>query len=338
LALRHAPARDRLCDSRGIVAGRNRGVARAGLTLPGIARTLLAPVSRASITQVSDRSPTPVPGRRHCHRRREFVRGRESYEGGQAVKVDWRRERDLVLVALMFFTRIPLPRWVPFDAARLNGAARYFPLVGLLVGAVAALVYGVAVNLWSPALALVLATAASVLLTGAFHEDGFADVCDGFGGGWDREQILTIMKDSRIGTYGTVGLGLLFAGKFFALEALDNAGLVVPALLAGHAWSRLLATSYLVDHEYVREDTQSRAKPLATKLTLQQLGVAALLVAPLVLLVSLWQLLWIAVALLIWRWWFGRYIKRRIGGYTGDCLGAAQQVAEVVNYLVLAAL
>ena len=125
------------------------------------------------------------------------------------MKVDWRRERDLLLVALMFFTRIPMPRWVPFDEARLNGASRYFPLVGLLVGAVAALVYGVAVNLWSPALALVLATAATVLLTGAFHEDGFADVCDGFGGGWDREQVLSIMKDSRIGTYGTVGLGLL---------------------------------------------------------------------------------------------------------------------------------
>lgn len=254
------------------------------------------------------------------------------------MKVDWRRERDLLLVALMFFTRIPMPRWVPFDETRLNGASRYFPLVGLLVGAVAALVYGVAVNLWSPALALVLATAATVLLTGAFHEDGFADVCDGFGGGWDREQVLSIMKDSRIGTYGTVGLGLLFGAKFFALEALDNAGLVVPALLIGHAWSRLLATSYLVDLAYVREDADSRAKPLATQLGMRQLGIAALLVAPLLLLISLWQLLWIAVALLIWRWWFGRYIKRRIGGFTGDCLGAAQQVAEVLIYLVLAAL
>lgn len=252
--------------------------------------------------------------------------------------MDWRRERDLLLVALMFFTRIPMPRWVPFDEARLNGAARYFPLVGLLVGAVAALVYSFAVNLWSPALALVLATAATVLLTGAFHEDGFADVCDGFGGGWDRDQVLTIMKDSRIGTYGTVGLGLLFGAKFFALEALDNAGLVVPALVIGHAWSRLLATSYLVDQSYVREDADSRAKPLATRLSTRELGIAALLVAPLLFLISLWQLLWVVAVLLAWRWWFGRYIKRRIGGYTGDCLGAAQQVAEVLIYLVLAAL
>lgn len=252
--------------------------------------------------------------------------------------LDWSRERLLFFTALRFFTRIPVPADIAHNQADLDGAARYFPLIGLVVGLTGALVYAVAVYLWTPALALLLSMAATVLLTGAFHEDGFADACDGFGGGWRPEQILHIMKDSRIGTYGAVGLGLLLALKFSALEALDNAALVVPALLVGHTWSRLLATSYLVDFEYVREAADSKAKPLATRLAGRDLRIAAFMVLPLALLISVWQILVIAAVLLLWRWCFGYYMTKRLGGYTGDCLGAAQQVAEVLIYLVLVAL
>jgi adenosylcobinamide-GDP ribazoletransferase len=255
-----------------------------------------------------------------------------------AVKIAWRRECTLFLVALRFFTRIPVPAGVPHSGAELNAAARYFPVIGLLVGLVGALVYGIAVYLWPTGLALLLSMATTVLLTGAFHEDGFADTCDGFGGGWSREQILDIMKDSRIGTYGSIGLGLLLAIKFMALEALDNAGLVIPALLVGHTWSRLLATSYLADYQYVRDDERSKAKPLANKLSGNDLRFAVATALPLAFLVSFWQFLVVFLTLLIWRWCFGYYMTRRIGGYTGDCLGAAQQVAEVLIYLVLVAL
>jgi adenosylcobinamide-GDP ribazoletransferase len=249
--------------------------------------------------------------------------------------IDWHRQRTLAFIALGFLTRIPIPRTVEHNAENLNDAARYFPAVGLLVGAFAALIYTLAAQIWPPAIAVLLSTIGTVLLTGAFHEDGFADSCDGFGGGWNREQVLTIMKDSRIGTYGAIGLGLVVALKFAALQSLTLAA-VAPALLIGHCWSRLLATSYLFNYEYAREE-DSKVKPLATRLTPAGLQIAALTAAPLVLLLSLSQAIWLIATLMVWRWAFGWYFKRRIGGYTGDCLGAAQQVAEVLIYLVLIA-
>jgi adenosylcobinamide-GDP ribazoletransferase len=249
--------------------------------------------------------------------------------------IDWHRQRTLAFIALGFLTRIPIPRTIEHNAANLNDAARYFPAVGLLVGAIAALIYTLAAYLWPPVVAVLLSIAGTVLLTGAFHEDGFADSCDGFGGGWDRAQVLTIMKDSRIGTYGAIGLGLMLALKFAALQALAPTA-IVSALLVGHCWSRLLATSYLFDHEYAREE-YSKVKPLATRLTPASLQVAALCALPLAFLIEPLQVFWIIAVLALWRWLFGRYFTRRLGGYTGDCLGAAQQVAEVLIYLVLLA-
>lgn len=250
--------------------------------------------------------------------------------------IDWRRERDLIWIATGFLTRIPIPRSVPHSAANLNAASRYFPLIGLVVGAAGAAAYGLFAQLWPPALAVVLSMALTVRLTGAFHEDGWADSCDGFGGGWQREQVLTIMKDSRLGSYGAVGLILLLATKLFALTALHAANLVIPALLIGHAWSRLLSTTYLLDLPYVRDLDSSKVKPLATQMDRRSLIVATAWVAPLALLISPLQILLIAAVLAAWRWWFGRYMVRRIGGYTGDCLGASQQMAEVLIYLALA--
>lgn len=249
--------------------------------------------------------------------------------------IDWHRQRTLAFIALGFLTRIPIPRSIEHDAENLNDAARYFPAVGLLVGAFAALAYTVAAQFWPPAIAVLSSMIATVLLTGAFHEDGFADSCDGFGGGWERAQVLAIMKDSRIGTYGAVGLGLILALKFAALHSLAIAS-IVPALLIGHCWSRVLATSYLFDFEYARDD-DSKVKPLATQLSPAGLQIAVLTAVPLIFLISLAQVLWLIAVLMIWRWAFGFYFRRRIGGYTGDCLGAAQQVAEVLIYLVLVA-
>lgn len=249
--------------------------------------------------------------------------------------IDWHRQRTLIFIALGFLTRIPIPRSVEHNAQNLNDAARYFPAVGLLVGGFAALIYTIAALFWPTGIAVLLSIIGTVLLTGAFHEDGFADSCDGFGGGWDRAQILAIMKDSRIGTYGAIGLGLIVALKFAALQSLTITA-IVPALLIGHCWSRVLATSYLLDFEYARDD-DSKVKPLATQLTPAGLQIAVLTGLPLIFLISLSQVLWLLALLMVWRWAFGFYFRRRIGGYTGDCLGAAQQVAEVLIYLVLVA-
>ncbi len=256
---------------------------------------------------------------------------------GNVVIVDWRREWDLLRTALVFLTRLPGGRNLPFNEDLLNGSARYFPLVGALIGLIGALVYGVAVLLFPTAIAVLLSMMATILLTGAFHEDGFADVCDGFGGGWQREQVLSIMKDSRVGSYATVGLFLLLSIKFHALEALDNAALVGPALVVGHALSRLLAISYLTELVYARDTDTSRIKPMATRMSGNALRFAAASTLPLLLLISLWQILLIAVVLLVFRYGYGYYMQKRIGGYTGDCLGAAQQIAEVLIYLVLLA-
>jgi adenosylcobinamide-GDP ribazoletransferase len=238
----------------------------------------------------------------------------------------------------MFLTRLPVGRHLPFNVELLNSSARYFPIIGLLVGLIGALVYGCAVMVFTPAVAVLLSMAATVLVTGAFHEDGFADVCDGFGGGHAREHVLTIMKDSRVGSFAAVGLFLLLTLKFSALEALDSAALVVPALIVGHALSRLLAVSYLTEYPYVRDDETSKIKPLATQMSGNALRFCVVSVLPLLLLISLWQAAVICVVLLLWRYAFGYYMHKRIGGYTGDCLGAAQQIAEVLIYLVLLAL
>jgi adenosylcobinamide-GDP ribazoletransferase len=134
----------------------------------------------------------------------------------------------LFFIALQFFTRLPIPSWVGFEAAWLHHASRYFPLVGAVVAAIAAGVYALAALVLPAPVAVLLSTAAGIYATGAFHEDGFADMCDGFGGGQTRERVLEIMKDSRIGAYGAIGIILLLAVKCAALSALPPVAVLAP--------------------------------------------------------------------------------------------------------------
>lgn len=125
----------------------------------------------------------------------------------------WHKEIDLFLVAMGYFTRIPMPKWVEVDADKLNKASRYFGLVGLLVGLLSAIVFWLTQN-WLPAgVSVLLSMVTGVLLTGGFHEDGLADTFDGFGGGWTAEDKLRIMKDSRLGSYGALALMLVLMLK-----------------------------------------------------------------------------------------------------------------------------
>jgi len=247
-----------------------------------------------------------------------------------------RRELEYFLGAVRFFTRLPVPAWVGHSAEALNGSARWFPAVGLVVGGIAALVYLAALQLWPQPVAVLLAMAATLYATGAFHEDGLSDAADGLGGGWDKLRILEIMKDSRVGSYGVVALWLGLTGKFVLLAALDPA-LVPWALLAGHALSRWCATLLLATMDYVREDLLAKAKPLATRLS-----PAALLVATVCAAAPLAGLPWsqvlagLLLALMATGWLAAKF-RRWLGGYTGDCLGATQQVAEIAFYLGLLA-
>ena len=156
----------------------------------------------------------------------------------------FRRELEYFFGAVRFFTRLPVPGWVGHSSEALNRSARYFPAVGLLIGGIGALVYLGAALFWPQPVAVLLAMAATIHATGAFHEDGLADTVDGLGGGWDRLRILEIMKDSRVGSYGVVATVLALLGKFTLLISLDGA-LVPLALLAGHAVSRFCSTALL---------------------------------------------------------------------------------------------
>ncbi len=246
-----------------------------------------------------------------------------------------RRELAAIRAAVMFFTRVPVPSSARHDPADLQRAAAWFPLVGWLVGAVAAGVWWATVQVWPPMVASGLSLAATLLLTGAFHEDGFADVCDGFGGGYTKERVLEIMRDSRVGAFGAIGVVMILGLKWQAVAALPvTMGAAV--LFAGHAVSRAAAVSLMTVLPYVREEA-GKAKPLATELGGGRLATALVCgFAPVVLLPA--RCAWSVAAVAVVWWLLGRWFRRRIGGYTGDCLGAAQQVTEVVFYLSVTAL
>lgn len=247
-----------------------------------------------------------------------------------------RRELEYFFGAIRFFTRLPVPAWVGHSAEALNHSARWFPAVGLLVGGIGALVYLGALQLWPQSVAVLLSMAATIYATGAFHEDGLADTVDGLGGGWDKLRILEIMKDSRVGSYGVVATVLTLLGKFTLLAALDSA-LVPLALLAGHALSRFCAVVLLAGMDYVREDLQSKSKPLATRLSGGALLFAALVVLGVLALLPVAKALAGCVLAALATFWLAAKFKRWLGGYTGDCLGATQQVAEIAFYLGLLA-
>ncbi len=244
-------------------------------------------------------------------------------------------ELQLFLTAIMFYTRIPVSRNLDYREESMNRSIKYFPLVGWIVGGFSALVFiGLSYLPLPHPVVVLLSMAASVWLTGAFHEDGFADMCDGFGGGWTKEKILAIMKDSRLGTYGAIGLFMLLLTKFFLL--LEMPRYMVPfAFIAGHSLSRLTAASFLLTHRYVREGDESKAKPVAKKTEPAIMLVAALFGLLPLLLFQQAEYFLIILPVYFAKWLSGRFFTKWIGGYTGDCLGATQQLTEVIFYLFL---
>ncbi|MBK8320532.1 MAG: adenosylcobinamide-GDP ribazoletransferase [Betaproteobacteria bacterium] len=247
-----------------------------------------------------------------------------------------RRELEYFFGAVRFFTRLPVPAWVGHSSEALNRSARYFPAVGLLIGGIGALVYLGAAQLWPQAVAVLLSMAATIYATGAFHEDGLSDTVDGLGGGWEKLRILEIMKDSRVGSYGVVAMVLALLGKFLLLSSLEPA-LIPFALLAGHALSRFCATVLLATMDYVREDLLSKAKPLATRLSPGAMLVALSFVVAALAFLPLEKVIFGVVLAALVTFWLAAKFKRWLGGYTGDCLGATQQLSEIAFYLGLLA-
>jgi adenosylcobinamide-GDP ribazoletransferase len=270
----------------------------------------------------------------------------------------------LFFVALQFLTRVPTPAWVGFEPAWLQTCLRFFPLVGALVGLAGALVLAVAIGWWPPAVAVVLSMVFTVWLTGGFHEDGWADTCDALGGAVDRERALVIMKDSRLDSYGALGLIGLLGLKATVLSALatplhtelgsaDTSHIrtvllawSMMALVWCHAASRLVPVLLMTVLRYAGDLEHAKAKPLA--LQVDRVTVIGAVISTAAVALALWLNLWdaawptgtlgtalgrslLAMALVLgfcWHWF-----RRRLGGYTGDTLGASQQLAEVAGLL-----
>jgi adenosylcobinamide-GDP ribazoletransferase len=185
-----------------------------------------------------------------------------------------------------------------------------------------------------------LTLAVSVLVTGAFHEDGFADACDGFGGGTTTERVLAIMKDSRIGAYGAIGVVLMLGLKWASLDALATGTAVfAPLVIGAHLASRWCAGALMWSLPYVR-DGDSKSRAAVEGFTAREwliggfLGLAVF--APIAAAclretgaLEAWALLAGAVGAAAAAWAAARYFRRRIGGHTGDCLGAVQQLTEL---------
>ncbi|SHM27643.1 cobalamin-5'-phosphate synthase [Chitinophaga jiangningensis] len=247
-----------------------------------------------------------------------------------------REQWQLFLTAVMFYTRLPVTVKEPYSPEMLNRATKYLPLVGWIIGIFMLAVIWAFGDIAPRPLTVLLALCVSIWSTGAFHEDGFADMCDGFGGGWTKERILEIMKDSRIGTYGMLGLLLLMAAKLVSLMSLPIHTMML-AVIAAQPLSRFTAVTVIYTQQYVREDELSKSKPIAKGISTQELVVAGIFgLLPFVAVTVYLQnygLLITLLAVLMARLYMGRLMKKWIGGYTGDCLGAVQQVAESVIYL-----
>jgi adenosylcobinamide-GDP ribazoletransferase len=239
----------------------------------------------------------------------------------------------LFLLALGFYTRLPVPK--NQDYSQLAKASLYLPLIGWLVGGLSGLCFYAANLLWSQTVAVILSLSFGILLTGAFHEDGFADVCDGFGGGYGKQRILEIMKDSQVGTYGALGLLLMMFLKINLLSALPESA-DPSVIVAGHSLSRFSPLLLMFSLDYARNE-QSKGSAAVYKPDIKELFIAgSFSLLPLWLLPPVFCL---AIPLLWFiNWQLGRYFFKHIGGYTGDCLGASQQLTEVVFYLSISAL
>ncbi len=255
------------------------------------------------------------------------------------------------LLAVQFFTRIPitgkLAAWVGYSPAMLRASAAHFPGVGWLIGALVGGLTWLLLALlppspYAPLVAAVLGTAAGVWLTGAFHEDGLADVADGLGGSMDRDRALLIMKDSRVGAFGALALVLALLAKvaLLALIGSVSAEVMCLSLFAAHVVSRALALVLIRAMPHVGDDASSKSKPLADQISPGSLFIAFLWTF---VAVSLVQYIYVDIDLIVpvlaallamlWMW---RLFWRRLQGFTGDCLGATQQVCELAFYLALA--
>jgi adenosylcobinamide-GDP ribazoletransferase len=249
---------------------------------------------------------------------------------GKIIRIAQRETRRLRL-GLLFFTRIPVGAIPDFESAELAHSTRYLPWIGLLIGISCAILFGV-VNHSLPTSVAILATIIlSGVLTGFFHEDGFADVCDGFGGGSSAKEKLQIMKDSRIGVFGAVGIWIILTSKLVLLSEVGPGSIGV-LLLFGQCLSRVVPLLLIYWLDYVTDDEAAKSKSVAHGVHGKEIIIGLLAILPLLLFQPIACLVFAAVSLVMLLI-VGTLGRSQIGGYTGDLLGFSQQATEIAIYL-----
>jgi adenosylcobinamide-GDP ribazoletransferase len=252
---------------------------------------------------------------------------------------------EIFATAIRFLTRVPVPG--P-DVTKPAGLARcpiYFPVVGTLIGLVTATIILVVMQIWPIWIAVLVALAFEARLTGALHEDAVADFCDAFGGGWTRDDVLRILKDSRVGSYGVLGLviavGLRVAAttEIVASARSHNSMAWYASIVAGSAISRLVVV-YMMASVLPVANRDSLSRDIGRRLSVWDALIATLWALP----AAIWfgsqapfQALGAAVALMLLSVWFSRLVQRRLQGTTGDCLGFLGYAAHLVILLAAAA-
>ena len=252
---------------------------------------------------------------------------------------DFRNHLSSFTIALQFMTRLPGLNVSGWTEERERESVGFYSAAGAIVGIITALVYWLSAQMFDGGLSSLIAVAAAVLVTGALHEDGLADVCDGIGGGQTRDKALAIMKDSRIGAYGTIGLILFIGAKIFALSSLSPA-VAVAALVGAHTASRTAILGVLATARYARSEggtasavaaRPSRESWIASGVTLAVIMVASLSILP------AGAIIYAFVGSIVMALVVRQLFMQKLDGYTGDCLGAVQQAGELGFYLGIAA-
>lgn len=239
-----------------------------------------------------------------------------------------RHEFILLLLALQFFTRLPL-QGLPYSPAWARDSVRYWPWTGVIVGGVSAGVYALALSCLPQTVAVGLALLAGLLLTGALHEDGLADLADACGVSPNRERMLAVMRDSHIGSFGVLALIISLGGRFVLLAALPADAVFFVMLLAAVV-SRGNALALLLYLPYAR--AEGKAQAMAQGLSVRAFVWALL---PVLGLLAVWPVLvWALLPLLLLNAAVGFWLRQRLGGQTGDALGALQQLSELLFLLV----
>jgi adenosylcobinamide-GDP ribazoletransferase len=246
-----------------------------------------------------------------------------------------RRQLDTFLAALMFLTRLPVGRFHQFREEDVASSTIYFPVVGALIGLAGGLAL-LTSAVMPPFVAVLISMLITICLTGGLHEDGLADSADGLISGRDPQRRLEIMKDSRIGAFGGLALWFSLTGKLLLVQSLlaVNLVLAIRATVLAHCLGRAATVALLAGLPYVRIE-YSKSGRFGNNVTLPQFALALVIAIILsILLLGLQGVFCLTTAIVI-TFVCGLYFKGRIGGITGDCLGAANQLVELSAYLSL---